>query len=89
MEKKFKKEIENCIVLTRTYNTNTQMNINHIENMKVEIIALDSVSAIFEEHADNQKMAVLNFASYKNPGGMFIKGSKAQEECLCHESFLL
>lgn len=34
------------------------------------------------------KIAVLNFASYKNPGGMFLDGSKAQEECLCHESFL-
>lgn len=34
------------------------------------------------------KIAVLNFASYKNPGGMFLDGSRAQEECLCHESFL-
>ena len=31
---------------------------------------------------------MLNFASYKNPGGMFINGSKAQEECLCHASYL-
>lgn len=31
---------------------------------------------------------VLNFASYKNPGGMFIQGSSAQEESLCRESFL-
>lgn len=34
------------------------------------------------------RTAVLNFASFKNPGGMFLKGSKAQEECLCHESIL-
>lgn len=36
----------------------------------------------------NPSTAVLNFSSYKNPGGMFLNGSKAQEECLCHESFL-
>ena len=36
----------------------------------------------------NNKSMVLNFASYKNPGGMFLKGSSAQEESLCHESYL-
>ena len=34
------------------------------------------------------KIAVLNFASYKHPGGMFLKGSSAQEESLCHNSDL-
>lgn len=47
----------------------------------------DSVGAVMR-HASSGKCAVLNFASYKNPGGGFINGSKAQEECLCHESFL-
>lgn len=47
---------------------------------------IDSVSAIFRYAED--KTAVLNFSSYKNSGGMFLNGSKAQEECLCHESFL-
>lgn len=47
---------------------------------------LDSCSAIMK-HREG-KTAVLNFASYKNPGGMFLKGSSAQEESLCHDSFL-
>ena len=34
------------------------------------------------------RMAILNFASYKNPGGMFIEGSSAQEESICHETNL-
>lgn len=33
-------------------------------------------------------VAVLNFASYTNPGGMFYEGSSAQEESLCHTSNL-
>ena len=46
----------------------------------------DSVSALFEYGAG--KTAILNFASYKEPGGSFIRGGMAQEESLCHESFL-
>lgn len=54
----------------------------------VRFEALDSVSAVFKYTDQNSKTAILNFASYKQPGGMFLQGSKAQEECLCHESTL-
>lgn len=55
---------------------------------KFELVNIDSVSAIFEFAQANKYTAVLNFASYKEAGGLFLKGSTAQEEALCHESFL-
>lgn len=51
----------------------------------------DSVSAAFYEKfydKNSGKICILNFASYKNPGGRFIDGSFAQEEALCHASNL-
>lgn len=54
----------------------------------IRLESLDSVSAVLKYAGLSSKTAVLNFASYKEPGGMFLQGSKAQEECLCHESTL-
>lgn len=34
------------------------------------------------------KICLLNFASFKNPGGRFIDGSMAQEEAICHATNL-
>ena len=55
----------------------------------IKVQDIDTVSAIFAYTSQNKKkICVLNFASYKNPGGKFIEGSSAQEESLCHESNL-
>lgn len=52
-----------------------------------KLVDLDSVSCAFSTPID-ARIAILNFASYKSPGGFFLEGSTAQEEALCHESNL-
>lgn len=87
MNELFSDEINLSIRDTIMYNPDFASNKPKIQkDCNIIIDDIDSVSAIFKYRKD--KTAVLNFSSYKNAGGMFIKGSKAQEECLCHESFL-
>lgn len=91
MSMNYEKEIEHSIRETITYGKDTQVltnedNINRYDNTEIIVCQEDSVSAILKFNKD--KTAVLNFASYKNPGGGFMNGSRAQEESLCHESFL-
>ena len=52
-----------------------------------KLLNTDNVSAIMMQ-PDDKRIGVLNFASFKEPGGKFLDGSSAQEECLCHNSFL-
>ena len=92
MEQEFHDEIIDCIEESSVYShcDSPFSDFNNREK-EAEIILIDkdSVSAIFDYPSDmNNKSMVLNFASYKNPGGMFLKGSSAQEESLCHESYL-
>ena len=89
MAKKYSRCIETSILATKIYDSkcfdnNKGTKINETTVISVENI--DSVSAVMKYASPTT--AVLNFSSYKHPGGMFINGSKAQEECLCHESFL-
>lgn len=53
------------------------------------VIKDTTTGALFRLNRDlSGKVALLNFASYKNPGGKFLEGSSAQEESLCMASNL-
>ena len=92
MEKYFRQQIDESIAKSKIYGGPDRMPERANENAfepQVYFLNTDSVSAIFATKPLFQgKVAVLNFASYKNPGGMFMEGSSAQEEALCHKSFL-
>lgn len=57
------------------------------ENTTVELQNVTTEVAVANNNLEG-KTAVLNFASYKNPGGGFINGMMTQEEALCHVSNL-
>lgn len=88
MEEKYFDDIAKSFLNTKVYSFSCQSCDEIVENsdMKIIIDDIDSVGAVMKYGGNDT--AVLNFSSYKNPGGMFLKGSIAQEESLCHESFL-
>lgn len=89
MEKVYGREIQSAIERTGIYDVDFACSQAHTCEGEITLEALDSVSAILKlAESAERPMAVLNFSSYKNPGGGFIGGSRAQEECLCQESFL-
>ena len=87
VSKKFSGEINKCIDETHLYDTGF---VRNEEAGKGALFLLersytqDSVI----KNSGAGKTAVLNFASYRHAGGGFINGSMAQEEALCHASFL-
>jgi len=103
VSEKYSKETEYSINNTRTYiHSPIEEYKSERTPIKIKLWGIDSVSAVIRSHYENfliseetknindrnKKIAVLNFASFKHPGGMFLEGSSAQEESLCHESNL-
>ena len=90
MYEKYSDAIHNSVRSTSVYNgkfwDDKKIEKNHNVSFSVETV--DTVSSLFRNRDKYKRIAILNFASYKHPGGGFIVGSQAQEESLCHESFL-
>lgn len=99
MGDQYKNDIDECVVSTINYDNDKVLDkiqhISHIDNfindnMKITLIASTTVDTALSVCDDkpNSDIALLNFASYKNAGGAFQKGMFAQEESLCHSSYL-
>lgn len=84
MEEQFSSQIRSAIEKTRIYECEDPVLSG--DSQEVIVADMDTVSAAFKFRKGYT--ALLNFASYKNPGGRFLDGSMAQEEALCHESVL-
>lgn len=93
MDMKFKYEQETISSFNRAVirdaNTNPTKNMfTPPYEQKISIEAIDTTTAIYKHRPFSKKLAALNFASFKHPGGQFLSGSNAQEEALCHASNL-
>lgn len=84
--------VKNSAIYTPNYPFNYfKMNTRSHGVENISVYDEDTVKALMIEISfpnNPGNVAVLNFASFKNPGGKFIQGSMAQEESLCHVSFL-
>ena len=89
MEKQHSQEIARSTMKTVLFNYDFVPHKDRpkTEEMTVLVEDLDSVAAV-HKYAGEGKIALLNFASYKAPGGKFLVGAMAQEEAICHESTL-
>lgn len=86
------RDIKWSILNSRIYSPDFQAEAPAAPTRRISLMDTDSVNAFFAIRPDgivlDGEPTILNFASYKYPGGMFLDGSTAQEEALCHRSTL-
>lgn len=70
---------------TRLIETSEKLEYNLHNKTEIEFVNNTTIGAVMDE---SEKSCVLNFASYKTPGGGVLKGYGSQEESLCYPSNL-
>lgn len=93
----FQKEILNSVEQAQVFEDIgwpwefSDTNVSSKIHFPCEVTPLTSEDAVWRANAfclGSSRICVLNFASFKHPGGGYLQGANSQEESLCHVSTL-